>query len=84
LIDTFEPVMQEECRHILLFANWVAWHRAQLSWWRRIGLRLKAAAAWVFLGWARTRLTRTLDADGNEHHHDNNMNSPAAKGLATL
>ncbi|MGF7129666.1 hypothetical protein P3T40_001137 [Paraburkholderia sp. EB58] len=84
LIDTFEPVMQEECRHILLFANWVAWHRTQLSWWRRIGFRLKVAAAWVFLGWERMRLVRTLDADGNEHHHDNNFTVNGAQAVSAV
>ena len=73
LTETFEPVMQEECRHILLFANWVAWHRAHLPWWRRLVFEAKVAAAWVFLGWERIGLARTLDAEGNEHEWDNNF-----------
>jgi hypothetical protein len=82
LVDTFEPVIQEECRHILLFANWVAWHRANLSWWRRLRFELKVAAVWVFLGWERIGLARTLDAEGKEHHHDNNFTVSGAQSLA--
>ena len=61
LVDTFEPVIQEECRHILLFANWLAWHRRTLPWWRRPFFELQVAAAWVFLGWERMGLARGMD-----------------------
>jgi hypothetical protein len=81
LVDTFEPVMQEECRHILLFANWVAWHRARLSWWRRIRFELKVLAVWVFLGWERIGLARTLDADGNQQEVDNNFTVSGAQAV---
>jgi len=59
LVDTFEPVMQEECRHILLFANWAAWHRARLPWWRRLRFEAKVAGAWAFLAWERIGLARS-------------------------
>jgi hypothetical protein len=81
LVDTFEPVMQEECRHILLFANWVAWHRARLSWWRRIRFEFKVLAVWAFLGWERIGLARTLDADGNQHDVDNNFTVNGAQAV---
>ena len=81
LIDTFEPVIQEECRHILLFANWVAWYRANLSWWRRIRFEFEVAAVWAFLVWERIGLARTLDAEGNEHRQDNNFTVSGAQSV---
>ncbi|MBB2999905.1 hypothetical protein FHX57_002247 [Paraburkholderia tropica] len=84
LIDTFEPVMQEECRHILLFANWLAWHRARLSWWRRIRFELRVAAVWVFLCWERVGLAREMDADGNEHRQDNNFTMNGAQSVSDV
>ncbi|XUW90445.1 ferritin-like domain-containing protein [Burkholderia sp. M6-3] len=84
LVETFEPVMQEECRHILLFANWAAWHRAKLSWWRRIRFELKVAAVWAFLGWERMRLAQTFDADGKEHKQDNNFTVNGAESLSPV
>lgn len=82
LIDTFEPVIQEECRHILLFANWIAWHRATLPWWRRLGFELQVAAAWMVLLWERIGLARTIDANGQEHHHDNNFTVTGAQSVS--
>ena len=67
LVETFEPVIQEECRHILLFANWLAWHRADLPWWRRIVFELRVAAVWVFHRWERHRAGAQHE-DGRQGH----------------
>ncbi|HET6308436.1 MAG TPA: ferritin-like domain-containing protein [Rhodopila sp.] len=61
LVDTFEPVIQEEARHILLFANWLAWHRKQLNPYRRVRFELRVIRAWIFLGWERIGLARGMD-----------------------
>jgi hypothetical protein len=64
LVETFEPVIQEEGRHILFFANWVAWHRRQLAWWKRPWFRLKIMAVWVFLIWERIGMARGFNNQG--------------------
>jgi hypothetical protein len=82
LVDTFEPVMQEECRHILLFANWAAWHRARLPFLRRVRFEAKVAAVWAFLAWERIGLARAIDADGGARAQDNNFTLHGAQSVA--
>jgi hypothetical protein len=69
LVDTFEPVMQEEGRHILFYVNWVAWHRANLPFWKRPWFDLRRLGVWAFLVWERLSLVR--DVNGNVQ--DNNF-----------
>jgi hypothetical protein len=54
LMDVFEPVMQEEARHILFFVNWVKYRRSQLSWWRRVPFRLRCG--WIILKQVASRV----------------------------
>jgi hypothetical protein len=82
LVDTFEPVMQEECRHILLFANWAAWHRARLPLWRRMRFEAKVAAVWCYLTWERIGLARAVDARGGPRAQDNNFTLHGAQSVA--
>lgn len=60
LVDTFEPVMQEECRHILFFINWVAWHRKNLVWWRKPIFDARRLAVFVRLVWERLKTARDV------------------------
>ena len=83
LIDTFEPVMQEECRHILLFANWLGWHRRTMAAWKRPLFELRVAAVWVFLGWERIGIARGMDADGKQVVEDHNFTVSGAKSVST-
>ena len=63
LVETFEPVMQEEARHILFFRNWVAWHRARLPWWRKIMFDARRVAVFARMVWQRAMIAR--GAGGN-------------------
>ncbi len=77
LVATFEPVVQEEGRHILFFANWLAWHRANLRWYKRIVFELKVWAVWGFLVYERIGIAK--DVDGLEGADANfTMNGSAA------
>ena len=77
LVDTFEPVIQEECRHILFFVNWAAWHRRTMPFWRRPFFELKVLAVWLFLIWERIGIARTVE--GGEQ--DNNFTVTGAKSV---
>ena len=84
LVETFEPVIQEECRHILLFVNLVAWRRANLPWWRRFYFELRVAAAWMAIAWERIVLARGLGAESNGTGQDSNFTASSAKAVSPV
>ncbi|CAH9015064.1 hypothetical protein [Candidatus Nitrosacidococcus sp. I8] len=61
LTDTFEPVIQEEARHILFFVNWVVWYKRNLKIWQKPWFFTRILAVWVFLIWERVGLAKGLD-----------------------
>ena len=79
LVNTFEPVMQEEARHILFFVNWAAWHRRTMPLWRRPWFELKVLGIWMVLVWERIRLAR----DVGHGVQDNNFTLSGAKSVGT-
>ncbi|BFG76011.1 hypothetical protein PTKU46_40440 [Paraburkholderia terrae] len=67
LVETFEPVIQEEARHILFFVNWVAWYRRTMPWWRRPWHSLRVGAIWIKLIWDRVAIAKGIDSNGVAH-----------------
>jgi len=81
LVETFEPVIQEEGRHILFFANWAAWYRASLPWWRKPAFAWKVWRVWFFLIRERIGIARGIDVDVDGAAQDANFPMNAADTL---
>jgi hypothetical protein len=77
LVETFEPVIHEEGRHILFFVNWVAWYRRNMPKWRRPWFELKVLAVWAFLVYERLGIA----SDVSHGQQDNNFTVNGANQL---
>ena len=62
LVTVFEPVMEEEVRHILFFVNWVKARRMELPWWKRPAFR--ARCAWIILKQVASRVKTARSMGG--------------------
>jgi hypothetical protein len=82
LVETFEPVIQEEARHILFFVNWLAWQRRQLSLPARLWFNLRCLAC--FLGRIKGRLDTARAVKGKEgdKKKDKNFTATTSKAFA--
>ena len=65
LVNIFEPVVQEEARHILFFVNWVRYRRSLLSWWKRPMFRLRCAWIIFMKAVARVKTARSMSGDAS-------------------
>lgn len=79
LVDTFEPVMREEGRHILFFVNWVAWWRRNMPWWRRPLFEAKVIMVWLALIGERISIARGMG--DKPQAQDNNFTLNGSKEL---
>jgi len=79
LVETFEPVMREEGRHILFFVNWVAWWRRTMPIWRRPWFEMKVFAVWLVLILERVSMARGMG--DNSKAQENNFTLNGSKEL---
>jgi len=70
LVELFEPIVQEEARHILFFQNWVAYVRANRPASHRPVHRLTCARALAMSVWSRIRIGLELKGANRDRAAD--------------
>jgi hypothetical protein len=75
LVEVFEPVVQEEARHILFFVNWVRYRRTLLPWWQRPLFWLKCAAIICRKIFSRIQMARAMGSGGKDKSKPDNDTS---------
>jgi len=81
LVDTFEPVMREEGRHILFFVNWVAWWRRTMPWWRRPWFEAKVIAVWIALILERIDMAKGMGENTKGQENNFTLNGSRELGV---
>ena len=61
LVEVFEPIIQEEARHILFFVNWARYRQARTSLPLRPGFAAARGLALVIKGWNRLKFAKRSD-----------------------
>lgn len=65
LVDKFEPIMQEEARHILFFVNWEAYRQARSPFWQRPMHLWRGTLGRVLQVWQRVQSAMRVRGDKN-------------------
>ncbi|HUC19439.1 MAG TPA: ferritin-like domain-containing protein [Acetobacteraceae bacterium] len=73
LVETFEPVIQEETRHILFFVNWLAWHKRGMKLWRRPYFFFRVLAVWALLIGERMNIAKDVSSGETGSKQDANF-----------
>jgi hypothetical protein len=81
LVETFEPVMQEEGRHILFFVNWAAWHRHNLPWLKKMSFDIKRVRIFIHIIWGRIKSIRGIGNQDPGNNENFTMTTSAAVNI---
>ncbi len=81
LVETFEPVVQEEARHILFFVNWLAWHKRRMPLWRRPWFFFRTLAVWGILVGERLNIAKDVSSGETGSKQDANFTLNGAETL---